>query len=247
MSGTDAVPLGLAFSAGLVSFLSPCVVPLVPSYLTFVTGMTLDELSAAGAQGARRPRTMVHATAFVIGFSVVFISLGAAATALGVAIGHSLDWVQRLGGAVIVLFGLQLLGLLRVPVLMRERRVHVATKPAGLAGSFVVGIAFGAGWTPCVGPVLATILLYAGRSESVARGTLLLVTYTLGLAIPFLVCAYGFDKFLMRSRALRRWLRPLEVLTGATLVLIGLALATGRFRIFTSALAGLGQLINLGT
>lgn len=244
---TDTVPLGLAFSAGLVSFLSPCVAPLVPSYLTFVTGMTLDELTASDGSSAARSRTMLHATVFVLGFAIVFVSLGAAATALGVAIGRSLAWVQRIGGVVIMLFGMQLLGLFRVPALMREKRVHIATKPAGLAGSFVVGIAFGAGWTPCVGPVLATILLYAGTSGSVAHGTLLLATYALGLAIPFLVCAYGFDRLVTRTRALRRWLRPLELLTGAALVVIGLVLATGRFRILTSALAGLGQLVNLGT
>ncbi|MDQ2666888.1 MAG: cytochrome c biogenesis protein CcdA [Gemmatimonadota bacterium] len=239
--------LGLAFTAGLVSFLSPCVVPLVPSYLTFITGASLDELSDSVGRGARRSRTMVHATLFVLGFGIVFVSLGAAATAVGVMIGRSLEWMQRIGGVVIMIFGAQLLGLVRLPALMRERRVHLATRPAGLAGSFVVGVAFGAGWTPCVGPVLATILLYAGTATSVARGTLLLVVYALGLGLPFLACAYGFDRLVTRTGALRRWLRPLELVTGVALMLVGLALATGRFRILTSALAGLGQLINLGT
>ena len=247
MSEGSTISLGLAFSAGLVSFLSPCVVPLVPSYLTFVTGMTLDELTAPGATNARRSHTMLHAALFVLGFAIVFVSLGAAATAVGVAIGRSLGWVQRVGGIVIMLFGVHLLGVLRVPALMRERRAHLATKPAGLVGSFVVGVAFGAGWTPCVGPVLATILLYAGTSGSVERGTLLLAVYALGLGIPFLVCAFGVDRLLARVGTLRRWVRPLELITGALLLVVGLALATGRFRILTGALAGLGQLINLGT
>jgi cytochrome c-type biogenesis protein len=247
VSDGTPISLGLAFSAGLVSFLSPCVVPLVPSYLTFVTGMTLDELTDPNGQSARRSRAMVHATLFVLGFAIVFVSLGAAATAAGVAIGRSLGWVQRIGGLVIMLFGAHLLGLLRVPALMRERRAHLAAKPTGLVGSFVVGVAFGAGWTPCVGPILATILLYAGTSGSVARGTLLLTMYAVGLGLPFLVCAFGVDRLLTRMIMLRRWVRPLELATGTLLVVVGLALATGRFRTLTGALAGLGQLVNLGS
>ena len=239
--------LALAFGAGLVSFLSPCIVPLVPSYLTFVTGMSLDELGASAETGRHRGRTMLHATLFVLGFGIIFVSLGAVATALGAVIAKALVWLQRIGGLVIILFGAQLMGVLRWTPLMRERRMHVATKPAGFAGSFVVGIAFGAGWTPCVGPVLATILLYAGTSGSVARGTLLLLAYAMGLGIPFLVCAYGFARFIRGRRSLSRWLRPIELATGAVLVLIGLALATGRFQVLTSALAGLGQLVNLRT
>ena len=238
--------LGLAFTAGLVSFLSPCVVPLVPSYLTFVTGMSLDELTAGEGRADQRARTMLHATLFVLGFSIVFVSLGAVATALGAAIGRSLVWLERIGGVVIMIFGAQLLGVLRLHALLRERRVHVAQKPVGLLGSFVVGVAFGAGWTPCVGPVLATILLYAGTTGSVARGTLLLVAYALGLGLPFLIAAYGLGRFLSRSRVLTHWLRPLELLSGAALVFVGLALATGRFRMLTGVLAGLGQLVNLG-
>jgi Cytochrome c biogenesis protein len=247
VSDGSTISLGLAFTAGLVSFLSPCVVPLVPSYLTFVTGMTLDELTARDVSTGRRSRTMLHATLFVLGFAIVFVSLGAAATAVGVAIGKSLGWVQRIGGIVMMIFGVHLLGLLRAPALMRERRLHLATKPTGLAGSFVVGVAFGAGWTPCVGPVLATILLYAGTSGSVARGTLLLAVYAMGLALPFLLCAFGVDRLLSRLRALRRWVRPLEIGTGALLVIVGLALATGRFHALTGALAGFGQLVNLRT
>jgi cytochrome c-type biogenesis protein len=246
----SGVSMALAFGAGIASFLSPCVLPLVPSYLTFVTGMSLDELATtdAGNTGnAARRRTMMHATLFVLGFTLVFVSLGAAATALGGAMQHWLRAAERIGGAVIVLFGLYLLGVLRLPFLMRERRVHLGSRPEGLAGSVLAGVAFGAGWTPCVGPVLATILLYAGTSTSAVHGTVLLAVYALGLGIPFLAAAFAFNTFLARSRAMRRFLRPLQIITGSLLVVLGLMLATGRFRLLTAILAGYGQLFSIGS
>jgi cytochrome c-type biogenesis protein len=246
----SGVSMALAFGAGIASFLSPCVLPLVPSYLTFVTGMSLDELATtdAGNTGnAARRRTMMHATLFVLGFTLVFVSLGAAATALGGAMQHWLRAAERIGGAVIVVFGLYLVGALRLPFLMRERRVHLGSRPEGLAGSVLAGVAFGAGWTPCVGPVLATILLYAGTSTSAVHGTVLLAVYALGLGIPFLAAAFAFNTFLARSRAMRRFLRPLQIITGSLLVVLGLMLATGRFRLLTAILAGYGQLFSIGS
>ena len=245
MTDGGTISLGLAFVAGLVSFLSPCVLPLVPSYLTFVTGMTLDELTEDGGRAART-RTMTHATLFVVGFMIVFVSLGAAATALGSAIGKSLLIAQQVGGVLIVLFGLYLLGVVRLPFLMRERRAHLARRPAGMAGSLVAGVAFGAGWTPCVGPVLASILLYAGTAGSMQQGTVLLAAYSLGLGIPFLAAAFALDRFLTRLHGIKRWLRPLELLSGALLVIVGVVLATGQFRLLTGFLAGFGQLVTLG-
>ena len=148
-----SVSFGVAFVAGLVSFLSPCVLPVVPSYVTFVTGMTLDELTTR-ERGAARARAALHSAAFVLGFALVFVALGATATALGGTLRRSLPLLQQVGGVVIAAFGLYLMGVLRLPALLRERRVHLASKPAGVAGSLLVGVAFGAGWTPCVGPVL---------------------------------------------------------------------------------------------
>lgn len=235
----------LAFAAGLVSFLSPCVLPLVPSYLTFITGMTLDELTVDGGMGARA-RAMPHAALFVLGFAFVFVALGATASAFGMALGRELVLLQRVGGTAIVLFGCHLLGLLEFPFLRRERRAHLARRPAGLAGSFVAGVAFGAGWTPCVGPVLASILLYAGSDGSMLRGTTLLAAYAVGLGIPFLGAAFAFEWFLARSRMVTRWLRPLELITGALLVVVGLMLVTGRFRMLSGFLAGFGQLVTMG-
>ena len=246
MTAVSSVSISLAFAAGLVSFLSPCVLPLVPSYLTFVTGMTLDQLTVDGGRPARA-RALLHASLFVLGFSLVFVALGATATAFGAAVAHSLTLVQRIGGGVIMLFGVYLLGVPRLPFLMRERRVQLAHRPAGMAGSVLVGVAFGAGWTPCVGPVLASILLYAGTTGSMLRGTSLLVAYALGLGIPFMVAAFACNWFLMRRRNIGKWLRPIEVAAGAFLIVVGLMLATGRFSLFSGFLAGFGQLITLGS
>lgn len=244
MNDASSISFGLAFLAGFVSFLSPCVLPIVPSYVTFVTGMTLDELTTGGRRAARA-RAALHASVFVLGFALVFVALGATATALGTTLRRSLPLLQQLGGVVIVGFGLYLVGVLRLPALMRERRVHLSSKPAGLAGSLLVGIAFGAGWTPCVGPVLASILLYAGLETTMLKGMMLLATYALGLGIPFFVAAVGLNWYLAGANRIRRWLRPIEITTGALMVALGILLFTGRFAVLSNFLAGFGQLINV--
>ena len=226
------VSLALAFVAGVASFLSPCVLPVVPGYVSFVTGIAWDDLETANGGTVRRQAAM-HAGLFILGFSLLFIALGISATALGAVVRRSLPLIQQIGGAVIVLFGLYMLGLLRLPVLMRERRVQLSTKPAGLLGSVVVGVAFGAGWTPCVGPVLATILLYAGMSTTMWRGAVLLAAYAIGLGLPFFVAAVAFNWFLSRTRALRRWLVPIERTAGAVMIVVGVLLFTGRFSALT--------------
>lgn len=244
MSDTVTVSFGIAFLAGLASFLSPCVLPLVPSYVTFVTGVTLDELATRGRAAARR-RAALHASLFVLGFTLVFVALGATATALGATLRRSLPLIQQIGGVVIALFGLWMLGVVRVPPLMRERRMQLAKKPAGMAGSVLVGVAFGAGWTPCVGPVLASILLYAGLSMTMERGMLLLLVYALGLGVPFWLAAVGFNWYLAGAGRLTRWLRPIKLVAAVMLVAVGVLLFTGRFALMSSTLAGFGQLFNV--
>jgi len=244
MNDVTSVSLGMAFLGGLVSFLSPCVLPLVPSYVTFVTGMTLDELTSTDRWTARR-HSAVHAALFVLGFGLVFVALGATATLLGEALRRALPLLQQVGGVIIAAFGLYLLGVLRPSWLMRDGRVQLASKPAGRIGTVIAGAAFGAGWTPCVGPVLASILLYAGMQGTMGEGIVLLTAYTLGLGVPFFVAAVGFNWFLASTRRVRRWIVPLERAAGALLVLVGVLLFTGRFTMISNFLAGLGQLINL--
>lgn len=240
-----SVSVGVAFIAGIVSFLSPCVLPIVPSYVTFITGMTLDELTVHGTSAARA-KAALHAALFVLGFTLVFVTLGATATVFGAVLQRSLPLLQQIGGILITLFGLYLVGLLRLPSLMRERRVHLASRPAGLAGSVLVGVAFGAGWTPCVGPVLASILLYAGTSATMSQGMLLLGAYAIGLGIPFFVAAVGLNWYIAGARRLTRWLRPVEIVAGSLLIAVGVLLFTGRFTTLSAYLAGFGQLINVG-
>ncbi|GAC1516481.1 MAG: cytochrome c biogenesis protein CcdA [Gemmatimonadaceae bacterium] len=241
-----SVSVGVALLAGVVSFLSPCVLPIVPGYVTFITGKTLDELTARGTAAARG-HAALHAALFVLGFTLVFVTLGATASMVGMALHRMLPRLQQLGGVLIAAFGFYLVGLLRIPALMRDRRVQLASKPAGLAGSLLVGVAFGAAWTPCVGPVLASILLYAGMKATMARGMLLLGLYALGLGIPFFVAAVSLNWYLAGTRRLSRWIRPLELVAGMTLMAIGVLLFTGRFAALSAFLAGLGQLIHVGS
>lgn len=239
-----SISLPLAFFAGMVSFASPCILPLVPSYIAFVSGMTLDELAEGSVRGVRRAAA-VHALLFAAGFTVVFMSLGAAATSLGQALNQVLPWLNRVGGLLILLFGLYLLGVFKSALLSREARFHLSSRPAGKAGSFLAGVVFGAGWTPCIGPILATILLFASQEATAARGALLLLTYAAGLALPFFVAAVGFNWFLVTSARARKWMIPMQRVAGTFLVLIGLLLMTGWFTRVSAALAGMGQWIDL--
>ena len=241
-----SVSVGVAFIAGVVSFLSPCVLPIVPSYVTFITGMTLDELTAHGTAAARA-KAALHAFLFVLGFTLVFVTLGATASVFGAVLHRALPLLQQVGGLLIILFGLKLIGLLRLSALVRDRRVHLASRPAGVAGSVLVGVAFGAGWTPCVGPVLASILLYAGTTATMGSGMLLLGAYAVGLGIPFFAAAVGFNWYVAGARRLTRWLRPVEIVAGALLIAVGVLLITGRFTALSAYLAGFGQLITVGS
>ncbi|GMR11817.1 MAG: cytochrome c biogenesis protein CcdA [Gemmatimonadota bacterium] len=238
------ISLPLAFLAGLVSFLSPCVLPLVPSYIVFVSGMSLEELSD-GTRTDARWAAAFHAAMFGIGFLIVFMTLGAAATAAGQTLNRFLPIMGRLGGGLVILFGLYLTGVLRLPVMAREWRMHLAKKPTSALGSVAVGIVFGAGWTPCIGPILASILFYAASESTVLQGTTLLGVYGLGMALPFFLVAVGFNWFLTSMEAMQRWVGPLQKTAGILLVVIGILLLTGSFASISSRLADLGQWIDL--
>ncbi len=229
---TAPVGITVALLAGIVSFLSPCVLPLVPSYLSFVTGMSLEDLQ----EGVDRRATLVHSLLFVAGFSVIFITLGASASFLGVFLRYYEVWIARIGGVLIVILGLHLTGVFRIAPLMRERRVHVKDKPAGYVGTLGVGAAFGAGWTPCIGPVLGAILTLAGTQDTVWSGVMLLSVYSMGLAIPFLLSALALDLFLGAFARFRRFLPAVEKASGVMLIMLGLLLATGSFTILSTYL-----------
>jgi cytochrome c-type biogenesis protein len=229
------VTLGIvvAFVAGVLSFLSPCVLPLVPSYIGFLTGMTLPEV------GTRRRAALLHALLFVLGFSLVFVLLGASATALGRALGYYQVWLQRAGGVLIILFGLLCLGVLSARPLISEHRMQLEQKPLGYLGSAVVGMAFAAGWTPCIGPVLGGILGLAATSADVSRGMLLLAVYSAGLALPFLLAAVAVESFLGWFQRFRRFLPWVMRLSGLLLIVVGGLLVTGQFTRLAGWLQGL--------
>ena len=233
MNQPAALGFLVAFVAGLLSFLSPCVLPLVPSYLGFLTGMTLPEVSA------RRHRVLLHALLFVGGFSLVFILLGASATALGRALNYYQIWLQRVGGVLIILFGLVCLGVFNPQFLSMERRVQLERKPVGYLGSALVGMAFAAGWTPCIGPVLGGILGLAATSADVSRGMVLLAAYSAGLALPFLIAAVAIESFLAWFQRFRRFLPWVMRISGALLVLVGCLMVTGEFTRLAGWLQGL--------
>ncbi len=222
----------IAFGAGVLSFLSPCVLPLVPSYLSFVTGMSLEDLE----EGVDRRRTLTHSLLFVGGFSAIFLLLGASASFLGQFFREYELWIARIGGVVIIVLGLHLMGVFRLTPLLREKRMHLADKPAGYLGTFGVGAAFGAGWTPCIGPVLGAILTFAASREHFWSGVGLLAVYSLGLAIPFLLSSLALDRFLTSFSRFRRFLPAVQVASGVLLVVLGLLLATGTFTVMSQYL-----------
>jgi len=226
--------VAVAFLAGLLSFLSPCVLPLVPSYLSFITGM-----SGVAEIGERRHLALLHAALFVIGFSLIFVALGATATALGRLLNTYQQWLQRIGGLLVVLFGLYTLGVVRIAALSREARFQLADKPLGFLGSVLAGMAFGAGWTPCIGPILGSILVYTSTRADLSQGLALLGAYSLGLALPFLVAAWAMDAFLRWFQRFRRYIGWVERAAGVLLIVMGLLLVTGSFTLVSGWLQGL--------
>jgi cytochrome c-type biogenesis protein len=225
--------VGLAGAAGLLSFLSPCVLPLIPSYVGFLTGLSLEQLEV------RRGTTLVHALWFVTGFSLIFVALGATASVLGLLLLRYQVWIGRLGGVLVMLFGLYLLGVLRPQFLLRQWQIPLAHKPLGYVGSAVVGVTFGAAWTPCIGPILGAILTLAAAQASVGHGVALLAAYSAGLAIPFLLTALALDRFLVWFQRFRPFLVWVDRVAGLLLLALGLLLVTDRFTLLATWLQGL--------
>lgn len=241
MTNAADITFWIAFSAGLLSFFSPCVLPLLPSYLTYITGLSFGQLQEAHPGARVRMTVLCHCLVFIAGFSAVFILLGAlagiASASLHGQLREVLVWVQRVGGILIFLFGIHLSGLFHFGILLGEKRVQLHRKPAGFAGTFVVGLAFAAGWTPCIGPILGAILaLAAGSAAGPGRGVLLLAVYSAGLGIPFLLAGLLFHSFLFVFNRFRKYICLVEICTGVLLMVVGVMLFFDMFGLVTGYL-----------
>jgi cytochrome c-type biogenesis protein len=223
-----------AFSAGLLSFVSPCVLPLVPSYISYITGLSIEQLTDANARSQFKRAIVVNALLFIAGFSVVFIAFGASASFVGQLLMTYQEHIRRIGGLLIVIFGLYLLGILNINFLQMEHRFQFRNRPVGYLGSFLIGIAFAAGWTPCVGPVLGTILLYA--TDSLLDGVFLLTSYSLGLGLPLFLTALGVDRFLAYFKQARAYLWGVSTVSGVLLVIVGVMIYANSLTMITSFL-----------
>ena len=222
------LPLPIAaFVAGLLSFLSPCVLPLVPGYVSLISGAGLEELQSQQARLFRK--VMLNSIAFILGFSVVFITLGALSTGVGQLLSRYKTTLAPIAGVIIIVFGLHLTGVFRIKALYADTRLHHLKGGSTMAGAFVIGFAFAFGWTPCVGPILGAILGLASQEDSVAKGILLLTVYSLGLAVPFLLTSLLMERFLKFYSRFKRHMRALEIASGALLVALGILLVIGRF------------------
>jgi cytochrome c-type biogenesis protein len=224
----ESLSVVVALSAGLFSFLSPCVLPLFPSYISFITGMSVADLTA-DLSGAARGRVLLHALAFVVGFAVVFVSLGASFSVVGQLLLDYRVWIRRIGGLLIVVFGLYIVGVLRIGIFGRTQQVQLRQKPAGYVGSFLVGVTFGIGWTPCVGPILGAILTLSSTAENVGRGVALLVAYSVGLGVPFLLSALALGPFLRVFKRYRPFIPVVERAAGVLLVIVGVLVFTNYY------------------
>jgi len=222
------VAAGLAFGAGFVSFISPCVLPLVPAYLSLLTGSSLEELQANESANTLRTLAIGHALAFIAGFTLIFVALGVTASAIGGVLNAHRVLIAQIGGVIIVILGLQMMGMLRIPFLMRDTRVHVQREQRTFWTSGLVGIAFAAGWSPCIGPILAQILAIASQAHT-SQAALLLLTYSLGLAVPFFLTAVAIGAVLPVLNRIKRFLPAIEFCAGLFLVAVGLVLVNNAF------------------
>jgi cytochrome c-type biogenesis protein len=234
----ESLGLLVAFSAGLFSFLSPCVLPLFPSYLSFITGMSVDRLASDVAAG-ERTRVLLHSATFIAGFTAVFVSLGASFSVAGQFLMDYRDWIRIAGGALIVIFGLYIAGVLRVGIFGQTKQLQIRTKPAGFVGSFIVGVTFAIGWTPCIGPILGSILTLASNDKTLRQGIGLLLAYSAGLGVPFLLSSVALGGFLKFFKKYRPFIPTVERVAGVLLVAVGILVVTNYYIVLNSWAASL--------
>jgi len=238
---TTNVSLITAFVAGLLSFLSPCVLPLIPGYISFISGASLQELTGTDDISKVRRKVIYNSLAFVLGFSVVFILLGASATAISKIMLRYLRPISIVAGSFIIIIGLHTMGIFKIAALYSEKRFQINTRPVNMLGSFVIGLAFAFGWTPCIGPILAGILAVAAAQNTVWKGIRLLAVYSLGLGIPFMITAYSITLFLKLFDKIKKYLNIIEWIAGLLLVIIGILMITGGLGVIAGALEALNK------
>jgi len=223
----EEVSWAAAFLAGLASFLSPCILPIIPSYLAFITGLSLSELTSDQRSAKIKKTTILSTLCFILGFSIVFVSLGAGASKIGLLLQQHMETISKVAGVIVVVFGLYVMGVLKLGFLTKYKQIQVKSKPAGYIGSFLIGIAFSLGWTPCVGPILGAILLYASQSDTIWQGIYLLSFYSLGIAIPFLLTSIAVDSALGYFTKIKKHMRKINIAAGILLILVGIMIFTG--------------------
>jgi len=235
MVSGSGVSILVAFSAGVLSFLSPCILPLFPSYITYITGRSFEDIKLSGKASDITRLTVINSLFFILGFSIVFVLLGITLSYLGSFFGIKKSWLERAGGILIILFGLNIMGVFKIRFLNRETGVYLKKKNSGYPGSLLIGMAFAFGWTPCVGPILSSILIYASALKSLPAAAILLLFYSIGLGVPFLISGLAINQFLFLFAKLKNFMRFVSMISGIFLVLMGAALFFGQF----SRIAGL--------
>ncbi len=234
------VSYSISFLAGVLSFLSPCVLPLVPSYVSFITGISFEDLTGSGDKTRIRFLTLTNSLAFIFGFSAIFISLGASSSAIGRFLFNYQDTIRIVGGIIIIIFGLFIMGFVKMDFLMKDKKFHLSGRPSGYIGAFVIGMTFAAGWTPCIGPILGSILLYASTKGSAVYGMKLLSVYSLGLAVPFLIASLAFNSFLSYSKGIHKYMRVIMIVSGVLMIIFGILLLMNKVSQLTNLFPDLG-------
>lgn len=229
----------MAFTAGFLSFLSPCVLPLIPSYVGFITGMSLEDLTSEENKAAALKATIINSLLFIGGFTVVFVALGATATAVGGALNKYQNILRWVGGIIVIVLGIHFTGLINIKFLQVEKRMHIRNRPLGYLGALLIGMAFAAGWTPCIGPILGSILMVAATQGEITKGVALLSVYSLGFGIPFFLAAVALNKFLTTYRRFSRHIPKIIVASGIILILIGILIITNNMTMIGYYLTGL--------
>ena len=229
MANASEVSIIISFTAGVLTFLSPCILPLFPSYITYITGKSFDDIKNQGPSSDIKKITALNSFFFILGFSVIFMLLGVTFMYLGSFFGIKRLWLQRAGGILVILFGLHISGVLNIKFLNREKKPAYKSKKPGYFGSLLIGMAFAVGWTPCVGPILSSILMYAATLESLPRAIVLLLSYSLGLGVPFFLASLAINQFLFIFNRFKGFVKFMPLVTGIFLILIGVLLSLGRF------------------